>query len=66
MVYIKGLFESIVRQLKKHCKDTVISHSNKNCLGNKLFSKLKEPVQFKDRRHVVYRVECYDCDNVYV
>ena len=61
--YIKGTSERVGKILKNY--NIVLSNKASNTLHNKL-SNSKEKQAFTDKTDVVYKIDCLDCDGVYI
>jgi len=62
--YVQGLSERHSGVLKSDT--TKITYTNRENLGNRVFSKLKDRVHIKDRKNVIYQGPCKGCSTVYI
>ena len=61
--YINGVSEKINRQLKNH--NLILSSKPTTTLKSKLCN-LKDKVKQIDQNNVIYRLDCNDCDEIYI
>lgn len=66
ITYVRGLSEKISKLLKTKCPETTISYKSRNTVGLKCFTKLKDQTPLQEKSSVVYKIECKDCDKVYI
>ncbi|XP_044766925.1 uncharacterized protein LOC123322908 [Coccinella septempunctata] len=63
LLYIPGLYQDLVRVMRPYCSN--ISPYCYNTL-NRIFTKLKDPVIKEKKSGLIYKINCGDCDKVYV
>lgn len=61
--YVKGLTETISKSLKKY-NIKVVSSTGNSLKG--LYNNLKTPIEKEKNTHVVYKVNCNDCEGTYI
>lgn len=64
MVYIKGLSETLGRTVQSN--NMKVAFSNRHNLGKMVFSNMKQQMDPMNKRNVIYKIPCADCDSVYV
>lgn len=65
LTYVEGLSQRIDKAIRKEFPDTIIAYKNRKTLRN-LFSKTKDPLVRELKSNVCYKVQCKNCDNVYI
>lgn len=61
--YIKGISEAIAGKLKKYRLDVAYKPNN---YSNQFFSVIKDKTNINDKTHLVYQINCNDCNAVYI
>jgi len=66
MTYIKGLSENITKRFRENgIKNIIFGHKGKNKMSNR-YPPLKDKLEIGYTQNAIYRLDCQDCDQVYV
>ncbi len=64
MISVKGLSEAIGRTVKKD--NLKFAFNNKNNLGTLVFSNMKQKINPLEKKNIVYKIPCDECNSVYI
>ena len=65
IIHIKGLTQSLIEKIKTKNGGKNIAVSMPNTV-RKLFTRVKDPILFENKSHLIYRIKCLNCPSSYV